>query len=66
MVVYSLAVGLLGLTSFGAFLLAHGRPVNADDPVQTLWHLCFTGFLWGCFLSLIASNVIGTVRWKKG
>ncbi len=66
MVVYSLVVGLLGLASFGAWLLSKGRPVNADDPIQSLSDLCFGGFIWGCFLSLIVSNVIGSVRWKKG
>jgi len=66
MVVYTLVVGLLGLASFGAWLLSQGRPVNADDPIQSLGQQCLTGFILGCFLSLIASNIIGTVRWKKG
>ena len=66
MVVYSLVVGLLGLASFAAWLLSQGRPVNADDPIQSVEQMCFTGFIWGCFLSLIASNVIGTREVEEG
>jgi tetratricopeptide (TPR) repeat protein len=66
MVAYTLVVGLLGLTGFGAWFLSQGRPAGTDDPLRSFGDLCFMGFVWGCFLSLIASNVIGTVRWKKG
>ena len=66
LVVYTLIVGLLGLASFGAWLLSQGRPANADDPIQSVEQVCFTGFIWGSLLSLIASNLIGSVRWKKG
>ena len=65
MVVYTLVVGLLGLAGLGVLIAYHDRPVDAHDPVERLGELCGIAFVWGCFLSLVASNVIGTVRWKK-